>query len=85
MKLTIVFAAGLVGWALAAGSANADTIFDVEHARADARAGLVSENDVEFLRRWGGPSGYYPAPRYYDVRPYHRGYSTRYDRRGRRW
>jgi hypothetical protein len=86
MKLTIMFAAGLVGWALAAGSANADTIFDVEHARADARAGLVSENDVEFLRRWGGPSGYYPAPRYYDdVRPYRRGYSTRYDRRGRRW
>lgn len=26
MKLTIMFAAGLVGWALAAGSANADTI-----------------------------------------------------------
>ena len=61
MKLTIMFAAGLVGWALAAGSANADTIFDVEHARADARAGRVSENDLEFLRRWGGPSGYYPC------------------------
>ena len=66
MILTIMFAAGLVGCALAAGSANADTIFEVEHARADARAGRVSRNDLEYLIRWGGPSGYgyYPAPRY---------------------
>ena len=54
MKLTIMFAAGLVGCALAAGSANADTIFEVEHARADARAGRVSRNDLEYLIRWGG-------------------------------
>ena len=66
MKLTIMFAAGLVGCALAAGSANADTIFEVEHARADARAGRGSHNDLDYLIRWGGPSGYgyYPAPRY---------------------
>ena len=51
MKLTIMF----VGWALAAGSANADTIFDVEHARADARAGRVSRNDLEYVIRWGYP------------------------------
>lgn len=83
MKLTIMFAAGLVGCALAAGSANADTIFDVEHARADARAGRVSRNDLEYLIRWGGPSGYgyYPAPRYGVV--YRRGYPRRYVRPGR--
>jgi hypothetical protein len=86
MKLAILLAAGLLGCSLAAGAANADTIFDVEHARADARAGLVSENDLEFLSRWGGTSGYgyYPPPRY-AVSPYRRGFSRRYVRPERRW
>lgn len=49
-------------------AAQADTIFDVEHARANARAGLVSESDAEFLDRWGALSGTYPprlSERYY--------------------
>jgi hypothetical protein len=41
-----------------AAAAHADTIFEVEHARANARAGrLVSEQDVELLQRWGATSG----------------------------
>jgi hypothetical protein len=53
--------------------AKADTIFDVEHARANYRAGLTSEYDAELLRRWGRPSGYYPQyepppPRRIDLR-----------------
>jgi hypothetical protein len=31
--------------------AKADTIFDVEHARADARAGPVNSDDLEYLER----------------------------------
>ncbi len=54
------------------GAARADTIFEVEHARANARAGLVSEDDEELLQRWGRPSGYYRGPRYYDDGSYHR-------------
>ena len=85
MKLTIMFAAGLVGWALAAGSANADTIFDVEHARADARAGRVSEMTWNSCDAGEVRVVITVRPVIYDVRPYRRGYSTRYDRRGRRW
>ncbi len=46
--------------------ARSDTIFDVEHARANYRAGLASPDDLEFLNRWGRPSGYYPQ---YYARP----------------
>jgi hypothetical protein len=45
---------------LLGGGAKADTIFDVEHARANYRAGLTNSDDREFLNRWGRPSGYYP-------------------------
>ena len=39
-------------------SAVADTIFEVEHARANPRAGRpVSESDAELLNRWGALSG----------------------------
>ncbi|WP_181335546.1 hypothetical protein [Hyphomicrobium methylovorum] len=48
----------------AVSSARADTIFDVEHARANARAGLVSEYDAEMLQRWGALSGTYPPTRF---------------------
>jgi hypothetical protein len=53
-------------------SALAETLFDVEHARADYRAGLTSEYDAELLRRWGAPSGNYPNSRLYNPRHYHR-------------
>jgi hypothetical protein len=37
---------------------SADTIFEVEHARANARAGgPVNSQDAEFLERWGALSG----------------------------
>jgi hypothetical protein len=48
----------LCGATAASGPASADTIFEVEHARATARAGrLVSEHDEELLHRYGANSG----------------------------
>ena len=39
-------------------SASAETIFDVEHARAIARSGgPVNSHDAEYLERWGALSG----------------------------
>jgi hypothetical protein len=67
-----------------AGVARADTIFDVEHARADYRAGLTSEYDAELLRRWGAPSGYYPDSRLYRRPPY-RYHPRKRHLRSRRW
>jgi hypothetical protein len=78
---TLAFA--LAASAFASGNAQADTIFDVEHARANARAGLVSEQDAEFLRRWGRLSGSYPPPSF-SAHPDRRYYRAR-DRRLRRW
>ena len=46
--------------ALFATGASAQSIFDVEHARAMYRAGVASQYDMEQLRRYGRPSGYYP-------------------------
>lgn len=43
-------------WAI---PAQADTIFEVEHARHNARAGPVGEYDGELLDRWGATSGSY--------------------------
>jgi hypothetical protein len=84
MKQTDPNIVALASWTLWAASANADTIFDVEHARAAARAGLVSEDDVQYLRRWGATSGYYPPPRL--RRPlFERRIPDFYDRRYRRW
>jgi hypothetical protein len=60
----------------------ADTIFDVEHARANYRAGLTSAYDRELLNRWGRPSGYYPQ--YYEPYPRGRVYLRRRDWRARR-
>jgi hypothetical protein len=40
--------------------ASAQSLFDVEHARAMYRAGVASPYDFEMLRRYGRPSGYYP-------------------------
>jgi hypothetical protein len=52
--------------------ARADTIFDVEHARANYRAGVASAYDWDLLNRWGRPSGYYPQ--YFDPPPRRRLY-----------
>lgn len=75
-----------VGCAVAVltGAARAETLFDVEHARADYRAGLTSEYDADLLRRWGAPSGYYPQSRLYTPPQYRHGpRKKRY--RARRW
>jgi hypothetical protein len=54
-------AVGLVMLAFAAfgaTAANADTIFDVENARANARAGrLIDDHQIELLERYGALSG----------------------------
>jgi hypothetical protein len=68
----------------AAAGVRADTIFDVEHVRADYRAGLVSEHDAELLNRWGRPSGYYPASRFFEP-PYRRLRLKKRDWEARRW
>lgn len=49
-------------------AAQAQTLFEVEHARGNYRAGLVSEYDAELVRTWGAPSGNYPGARYLDAR-----------------
>lgn len=51
------------------GAAQAQTLFEVEHARGNYRAGLVSEYDAELIRIWGAPSGHYPGARYLNERP----------------
>lgn len=49
--------------ALGAAPAAADTIFEVENARAKARSGYpLSAHDAELLNRWGDTTG---ARRYY--------------------
>jgi hypothetical protein len=54
----LTVAALLVAAPLAATPAAADTIFDVEHARATARAGgPITAHDAELLNRWGALSG----------------------------
>jgi hypothetical protein len=63
--------------------AKADTIFDVEHARADARAGPVNSNDLEYLERWGGTSGDYYSRRRYRRAHHRRLYQERRDWRYR--
>ena len=59
MKRTATGLAAIGGlMLLGATQASADTIFDVEHARAIARAGgPISEMDAELLNRWGPLSG----------------------------
>jgi hypothetical protein len=51
------------------GIAHAQTIFDVEHARGNYRAGLVSEYDADLIRIWGAPSGHYPDSQIIDASP----------------
>jgi hypothetical protein len=53
--------AALAGGALLAAGpapASADSIYDLEHARGNARAGgPISEFDADLLERWGALSG----------------------------
>jgi hypothetical protein len=77
------------GASIAPSPAAADTIFDVEHARATLRAGRpISDHDAEYLNRWGALSdGYSSRRRYYedpDYEPFYyierRSYRPRYYR-----
>ena len=71
MKIMTVRVLSLAAFALiGSGAANAENIYDVDHARANARAGgPISEYDYELLERWGhlreARHSYYYAPRYY--------------------
>jgi hypothetical protein len=63
----------LIATPVLAVDASAQNIFDVEHARAMYRAGVASRYDMEQLRKYGRPSGYYPQygpprPRRIDLR-----------------
>lgn len=56
--MRIILAAAAVGLALTATAASAETIFEVESARANARAGgPTNARDAELLDRWGALSG----------------------------
>lgn len=55
---------------VASGPVHADAIYEVENARANYRAGLVSVYDKELLDRWGRPSGAYPGTTSIDQSPY---------------
>lgn len=60
MKIAACLLLAFAAVPLIGGTAKAQTIFDVEHARANYRAGVASSYDMELLRRWGRPSGHYP-------------------------
>ncbi|RUP00655.1 hypothetical protein [Hyphomicrobium sp.] len=73
MKVAAILFLTLAALGLGGLPASAQTIFDVEHARANYRAGIASSSDFELLRRYGRPSGYYrqygpPPPRRIDLR-----------------
>jgi hypothetical protein len=89
----LTVAALLMAAPLAATPAAADTIFDVEHARATARAGgPITAHDAELLNRWGALSGTPGSRGRYseDIRDYddvvilRRGYNWR-KRHAKRW
>jgi hypothetical protein len=62
--------------ALTPTSASADSVTEIENARAKERQGAyLNRRDREQLRRWGGNSDYGR----YDYRPYDNGYYGSYD------
>ena len=73
---------------LGAVQASADTIFEVENARGNARAGgPTNGHDAELLNRWGALSGtpgwrhrYSEDDSYYEPRQFRRKYYRRYYR-----
>lgn len=55
--------------------ASADSIFDVEHARATARSGRpISTHDAEYLNRWGATVGTPGWRHHYNENPYFEDY-----------
>jgi hypothetical protein len=58
---SIAFLAVAATAALYSGIVRSQALFDLEHARGNYRAGLVSEFDADLIRTWGAPSGRYPA------------------------
>jgi hypothetical protein len=62
----VAFLAGLAAVGLSSGGAQAQTLYEVEHARGNYRAGLVSEFDADLIRTWGAPSGNYPPNRFFN-------------------
>ncbi|MBA4132045.1 MAG: hypothetical protein C0519_11540 [Hyphomicrobium sp.] len=57
MRSVVALAVGVMTLAVAPG-AKADNYFEVEHARANARAGgPISDRDAELLDRYGALSG----------------------------
>ena len=69
MRRVVFLAAGIAATGLCSGIAQAQTLFDVEHARGNYRAGLVSEYDADLIRTWGAPSGHYPDSPIIDAHP----------------
>lgn len=67
MRRIVFLAAGIAAMGLCPGMVQAQTIFDVEHARGNYRAGLVSEYDADLIRTWGAPTGHYPDSRIVDA------------------
>lgn len=70
----IISAAALLAVASEARAGGAGTAFELEHARANARAGgPISDYDAELLERWGNSTGgpdwrkqYYASKKYRD-------------------
>ena len=66
-------------------AASGDSIFDVEHARAEYRAGSLTRDGADLMDRWGWPSGCYaPQPCYVRAGPPRLRYYRRPDWRARR-
>lgn len=56
--LAALVAAASVSYSVVPASAGATAAFELEHARANARAGgPISEYDAELLERWGNSTG----------------------------
>jgi hypothetical protein len=68
MRRITFLVVGVTATALSSGMAEAQTLFDVEHARGNYRAGLVSEYDADLIRTWGAPSGNYPDSQFFGPR-----------------
>ncbi|HET6389876.1 hypothetical protein [Hyphomicrobium sp.] len=65
MKSALCFAAALALAGLLPTAAGAgDSIFDVEHARAEYRAGRLTPENAELMDRYGWPSGCNGRPCY---------------------
>ncbi len=65
-------------------AAAGDSIFDVEHARAEYRAGRLTPENADLMDRWGWPSGCYSRFCYERAPPPRPFYLRRPDWRARR-